>query len=361
MKNKLDNQINFGRILSDKNKPIKFEYSFIYYPIETYLIKEEMRVPIKASAAKNGEFKSENDSWEKYERMIFLKYSDNYIKVRAENELKSLDLMFEKLQRVYRNENNQEVMVFSATMPWELAQYSIRFIKRNKTDEVINTLVPGKGSLKEFTNFFNNLKTKLDCGMCLDKRDFKDLSIPSEFKSALGRNEFSQVSISSDSSQNSFKSSSSQQSLEENYDAHQANGRKISKIPTRSNSVLSHNSLRSVSSGSTSKSTLITGIPILKGSSLFKREALKDNTQNLYKINKAESWILISPELLDLVKDKKLIEYTDSRKTDALTYRNTDKVRLMNLNKNEISILEEKLPEFCKELESKERVHIFGN
>jgi hypothetical protein len=357
MKNKLDNQINFGRILSDKNKPIIFEYSLIYYPIKTYLIKEKMRVPIKAIATKNGEFKSENDSWEKYERMIFLKYSDNYIKVCAENELKSLNLMFEKLQRVYRNENNQEVMIFSATMPWELAQYSIRFIKRNKTDEVSNTLVPGKGSLKEFTNSFNNLKTKLDCGECLDKRDFKGLPIPSEFKFALERKEFSQVSTSSDSSQNSFKSSSSQQSLEENYVAHLANEKKISKIPRRSNSVLSNNSLKSVSSDSTSN----TGIPILKGSSLFKREVLKDNTQNLYKINKAESWILISPELLDLVKAKKLIEDTDSRKADALTYRNTDKVRLINLNKNEISILEEKLPEFCKELESKERIHIFGH
>lgn len=61
----------------------------------------------------------------------------------------------------------------------------------------------------------------------------------------------------------------------------------------------------------------------------------------MYKINKAESWILISPELLDLVKDKKIIENIDSRKADALTYRNTDKVRLMNLNEKEISTLEE--------------------
>lgn len=141
----------------------------------------------------------------------------------------------------------------------------------------------------------------------------------------------------------------SHQSSEEDYGVQQDEKKKTSLLRRRSSSVSSNKNSLSTPSR----------IPILKGSSLFKIEVF--NTENRYKINKAENWILISPELLDLVKAKKLIEDTDSRKADALTYRNTDKVRLMNLNKNEISILEEKLPEFCKELESKERINIFGN
>ena len=58
---------------------------------------------------------------------------------------------------------------------------------------------------------------------------------------------------------------------------------------------------------------------------------------------------------------KQLIVNIASNKADALTYRNTEKVRLMNLNQKEISILEEELPKLCKELKSKERINIFRN
>lgn len=157
------------------------------------------------------------------------------------------------------------------------------------------------------------------------------------------------------------KSTSSHHSSVENYGTHQTNGKKISKIPRRSTSVSSNNnSLKSVSD-SISQSTTSTRIPIFKDSALFKRRAFKDNTKHLYQIDKAESWVLISPELLDLVEVKKLIVNIASNKADALTYRNTEKVRLMNLNQKEISILEEELPKLCKELKSKERINIFRN
>ena len=148
---------------------------------------------------------------------------------------------------------------------------------------------------------------------------------------------------------------SSQQFYEENHNVQQKP--KKSRIPIRNNSNVS------LSSNNSSLSHLdlfqSSKISVAKGSSLFQREARKDNTDNWYKINKAENWILISPELLDLVKDKKLIKDTDSKKADALTYRETDKVRLMNLSKNEISILEEKLPELCKKLKSNQRINVF--
>ncbi len=175
--------------------------------------------------------------------------------------------------------------------------------------------------------------------------------------------------INSTSNSSTITSSSSEisissQSSEESNHVPQEEKKKTSLIPSRSSSVLSNNnSLKSINSGSGSSLSSITSskIPILKSSTLFKSESLKDNTGNWYKINKAESWILISPELLNLVKDQKLLEDTDSRKADALTYRKTDKVRLMNLNKNEILILEEKLPKLCENLKSNKRINIFRN
>ncbi len=173
-----------------------------------------------------------------------------------------------------------------------------------------------------------------------------------------------ELSISSKSSFGDTVSSSSeifissQQSDEENHDV-QKNPKK-SRIPIRSNSSASSSSNNSIASHTRSYETP-SGIPILKGSSLFKKEPLKDNKENWYKINEAESWILISPELLDLVKAEKLIKETDSRKANALTYRETDKVRLMDLTEKEILILKENLPRLCERLKGNEKINIFRN
>lgn len=153
----------------------------------------------------------------------------------------------------------------------------------------------------------------------------------------------SKLQSAKSASSSSEISISSQLSSEENHNVQQKP--KKSQIPVRSNS--------SASSSSNNSS--------LKGSSLFKRESLKDNKENWYKINEAESWILISPDLLDLVKTEKLIKETDSREANALTYRETDKVRLMRLTKKEILILKENIPRLCERLKANEKINIFRN
>ena len=162
---------------------------------------------------------------------------------------------------------------------------------------------------------------------------------------------FSSATITASSSEFSI---SSLPSSEENHGVKKNSDK--SKIPVRSNSNASFSSNNSISSHTRSYETR-SGIPISIGSSLFKKGSFKDNTQNLYKINKAKSWILISPELLDSVKSENLIK-TDS-KANALTYRETDKVRLMDLTKKEILILEENLPRLCESLKGNEKINIF--
>lgn len=148
---------------------------------------------------------------------------------------------------------------------------------------------------------------------------------------------------------------SSQQSSEE---YHVQEKPKKSRIPIRSNSSASSSSNNSITSHMRSHETP-SRIPILKGSSLFKKEPHKDNKENWYKINKAENWILISPKFLDSVK--KLIKKTDSRKANALTYRETDKVRLMDLTEEEILILDEKLTRLCESQKGNKKINIFRN
>lgn len=352
----------------------KFKYSFMIFLVKVYLIENGKNFLIKEGDLVNKESSFSEDYLKDYDRFTELTYGDIYVRQCAK-DLEELREKTKKIQRVIC-ENNQEVLISSETKRWNSTDYCVRFIKRYEKGEVEETLMPGKINFGEFKRSFNSLKRKLAENCPLKATDVKFLPVLAGFNfplesaadksSGIDFNSLESISsVSSNLTSNSSEISiSSQQSSEENYGAHQANGKKISKIPRRSSSVLSNNSLKNFSSGSTSKSTSSTGIPVLKGSSLFKREALQDNnTQNLYKINKAESWILISPELLDLVKDKKIIENIDSRKADALTYRNTDKVRLMNLNEKEISTLEEKLPELCKELKLKnnERINIFRN
>ncbi|MEN9917242.1 MAG: hypothetical protein RLY40_1174 [Pseudomonadota bacterium] len=165
-------------------------------------------------------------------------------------------------------------------------------------------------------------------------------------------NNFTSVSSPPSSSEISI---SSQQSSDENLDVQ----RKLSKsrIPIRSNSSVSFSSNSSEVSFASSTSK----IPILQSSSLFNRKRLKGNNEFFYKINKAENWILISPKLLDKVKsDEKLKIDTDSRTTNALTYREDDKVRLINLHEKEILILEANLPRLCESLKN-EGVNLQNN
>lgn len=218
------------------------------------------------------------------------------------------------------------------TTKWEQADEVILFTTQNG-GALITDEIPGAGNVKQRVAIQEELiqNSKL-----------------------LSTNSASAVTITSGSEISLL----SHQSDEENHDAQEKP--KKSRIPVRSNSSASSSSNNSIASHTRSYETP-SGIPILKGSSLFKKEPLKDNKENWYKINEAESWILISPELLGLVKAEKLIKETDSRKANALTYRETDKVRLMDLTKKEILILKENLPRLCERLKGNEKINIFRN
>lgn len=352
--NNFDSQINFGKELP--NNPGLFEYSIIILLIKVYLIENGKQSLIKEGNIVNKDLYLAEDYLKAYDRLIELTYGDIYVRQCAK-DLEELKEKKKKIQRVI-NENNQEVVFSSGTKPWDSADYCIRFIKRyeNGCDE--ETLMPGKIDLEEFKRSFTSLKRKLAENHPLQATDVKFLPVPTGFKfpivydgdksSGIDSNSSSPSSptslasissISTNITSSSFEISiSSQQSSDENLDVQKKS--KKSRIPIRSNSNVSSSSSISKDSFASSTSNISTPILFRKNANLLFNNNLSDHQNQvgkeikIYKINKDKRWVLISPS-------HRFINQCRPKTTSALTYRAHDKIRVEQLSKPEIKILEQ--------------------
>lgn len=116
-----------------------------------------------------------------------------------------------------------------------------------------------------------------------------------------------------------------------------------SRIPLRSNSdVSSLSHLRDNFFGLTPKVFLTPTLSRKNPNSLFNKnidqhkQKRSENNIKIYQINKDKNWVLISPHHRFI----KLREECLEKVTSALTYREKDKVRVINLSSDEIKMLE---------------------
>ncbi|MFZ0219740.1 MAG: hypothetical protein WAL30_06010 [Candidatus Aquirickettsiella sp.] len=221
MAKNFNNQINFGKILS--LKPFISEYSIIFNPIEVYRIKNAEKDLIKVgdTVTVSDESCLAKNCLESYEKAIELKYADNYTKQCAEKNSSYLMQDDVRLQRLRRNEKNDEITISSETKHWELAEYCIHFIKRDKQAiEVSSTLIPGRKNFQDVKKSFDTLKSNLENHEPIARNVLLILSVPSEFISVLENSvsdKSSQRPISPSSSA-SLEFISSQSSVEEKHD-----------------------------------------------------------------------------------------------------------------------------------------------
>jgi hypothetical protein len=156
-----------------------------------------------------------------------------------------------------------------------------------------------------------------------------------------------QADLSSSTSSFNAVSSHSESSISSEHssgETDEKNPLQSSRIPrpTRISdaSTSSNTSICSFSSNVSSKSRIPIFIGRENNSLLFSHnlvvnaESESNKVTKIYKINKDKRWVLISP-------DHRFIGQCRPETTPALTYREKDKIRVINLTKKEITILEE--------------------